>query len=298
MIPSLVLPAVAALVVGVPAAGRHRRLHPSVRARALAVTTSALVLAVASAVATVAVGFVSAVPWIAEHVSWCRGVARTHKEVPAWLGLPAVAALGTMALVATRTYLRASRTPPRVTEGQGEVRIVEDDRPDAYAVDGRPGYIVMSSGMLRLLDGPERAVVLAHERAHLRHRHHRYITLALVAGAAVPVAGFFTRRLRLAVECWADEEAAAEVGDRRLVARTLIRAALARTDYPGDGADVHLGGVGIPVRVEALLDPPPAPAPGPLGALVVLPGAAVAVAAGSALQVHHLLGFASHVCRL
>lgn len=296
MITTLVLPALAALGLGLPAAAGHHRLHPRLRARSLAVVIAALVIALGAALGTVAVGFLSALPWATDHLPWCRGFARTHDDVPAWLGLPALAALATMAVGAARSYYRLRRTSRHRHRGD-EVVVVDDDRPDAYAVGGTPGHIVVSSGMLRLLDGPERAVLLAHERAHLRHRHHHYIALALVGHAAVPFLGFLTRRLRLALECWADEDAAAEVGDRRLVARTIIRAALARADY-GAVSEPRLGALGVPARVDALLSGAPTPAPRVLAGLVAIPAVtAAAVAAGSAIQVHHLLGFASHVCR-
>ena len=297
MIPALVLPALAALVAGVPAAGPHRRLHPRLGARALAVVTAALALAVTAALATVAVGFVSGIPGIAEYVGWCRDVARTHDRIPPWIGIPALATLGAMAAIGTRAYRRARQTLWAQSGAGAEVRVLDDDRPDAYAMAGSPGHIVVSAGMLRLLDSRERQVVLAHERSHLRHRHHRYIALALVVDAALPVLGFLTRRLRLAVERWADEDAAAEVGDRHLVARAVIRAALARTYYPATPR-LGLGLLGVPARVDALLLPAPEPVRGPVSAVVAVPGAALAVLVGSALQLHHLIGFASHVCGL
>jgi len=60
----------------------------------------------------------------------------------------------------------------------------------------------------------------------------------------------------LAVERWADEEAAGRLGDRRLVARTLVRAALAgtRTAAPTGTLGHTSGDVGR--RVEALLAAP------------------------------------------
>jgi hypothetical protein len=36
----------------------------------------------------------------------------------------------------------------------------------------------VSTGTLRILDAPERRVLLAHVAAHLRHRHHRHRALA------------------------------------------------------------------------------------------------------------------------
>ncbi len=297
MISGLVLPALGALAVGVPAAESHRRLHPSVAARALALATAALALGVAAAVATVAVGFASSVPWIAEHFAWCRSITPSHDDVTAWLGVPAIAALVAMAAGGGRSYRRV-RCRLWEPSAPGGLKLTDDDRPDAYAVGGRPGHIVISAGMLALLDAPERRVLLAHERSHLRHRHHRYITLAVVASGAVPVLGFVTRRLRLAVERWADEDAADEVGDRALVARTIIRAALATSDYDVRLGVLGLGLLGVPARVDALLMPGPAPAVAPITAAVIAPVAVLAVIAGSTLQVQHLLAFASHVCRL
>lgn len=298
MIPALVLPALGAVALGVPAAWPRRSLHPSAVARALALVTAALALAVAAATATVAVGFLSGVPWIAEQLSWCRDVARTHDQVPLWLGLPALAALGWMGTRAVVAYRRARHKLWRSTGGGGVV-VVEDDRPDAYAIGGRPGHVVVSQGMLGLLDEDERRALFAHERSHLRHRHHRHIALALVAEAACPLLGFATRRLRLAVERWADEDAAASVGDRRLVARAIITAALAKTDYGRDpGVGLALGAVGVRARVDALLLPAPAALPRPATAAAGVLATATAVVAGSALQLHHLLGFARHVCGL
>lgn len=297
MIPGLVLPALAALALGVPAAGPHRRLHPSLGARGLAIATAALGLAVVAAAATLAVGFLSGIPWVSQHFSWCTPLSRTHDAVPVWLGVPAIAALSYNAAMAARAWREVRRAQLAPKDFSGDVRVVNDDRPDAYAMAGRPGHVVVSTGMLRLLDPTERQVLLAHERSHLRHRHHRYIALAVVATAAVPVLSFVTERLRLAAERWADEDAAAEIGDRELVARTIIRAALASADYERRPA-LGLGVVGVRARVDALLLPPPTPLRRPLAVLVAVPGATAGVIGGSAFQVHHLFAFASHVCGL
>ena len=295
--PGLVLPALAALALGLPAAGGQHRLHPRIAARALALATGALALAVFTAVATVAVGFVTAVPWVEAHLPWCRG-AGAHHAVPVWLGLPALGVLGTMAVSAVRAY-RAARHELWAPPGHGgALRVVDDERPEAYAVGGGEAHVVVSTGMLRLLDPAEREVLLAHERSHLRHRHHRHLTLARVTASAVPMLGFATRRLRLAIERWADEDAVAEVGgDRGLVARTVIRAALARNDYDG-GAVLALGSVGVRARVDALLQPAPARALRSVPVLIPAAGAVGLVLIGSALQVHHFVALAFHICHL
>jgi len=294
----LVMPALATLVLGVPMAGGQRRAHPRVAARTLTLATLGLLLATVAALATVAFGFISGLPWIGEHLDWCRDFARAHDRVSPWVGLPATALLGVMVARATSAYRMARRELWAVSSQPGGVRIIDDDRPDAFALGGVLGHVVVSTGMLRLLDPAGRAVLFAHERSHLRHRHHRYLALARVTTAAMPVLGFVTGRLRLAVERWADEDAAeAAGGDRRLVARTIVRAALARTDHDATAA-LALGAVGVGARVDALLSPSPTRFWGALGVLSIALGAVAVVLLGAALQVHHLLGFVSHVCRL
>jgi hypothetical protein len=115
--------------------------------------------------------------------------------------------------------------------------------------------VVVSSGTLRLLDGPERHALLARERAHLRRRH-RLFPLALHLMAAVdPLLRPLERAGAFAVERWADEEAGTAVGDRRLVARAIARAALASSRAERAAALSATGGP-VPQRVQALLAPP------------------------------------------
>lgn len=299
MIPVLVLPALATLVLAVPMVGGQRRLHPCVGARTLTLALAGLMLAVTAAVTTIAFGFLATLPWIGEHLDWCRSFARAHDQVSPWLGIPALGTLVVMVAMASRTYRQARRELWAPKCGTTGVRVVDDDRPDAYALGGDPGHVVVSTGMLRLLDPAERGVLFAHERSHLDHRHHRYLAFARVTAAAVPVLGFVTRRLRLALERWADEDAVeAAGGDRRLVARAILRAALARTDYDVSTTTLGLGAVGVRPRVDALLSPTPVRSWSPLAVLTVASGAVALVLLGSALQVHHLLGFVTHVCRL
>jgi len=294
----LVTPALATLVLGVPMATGQRRAHPRVAARTLTLATLGLLLATVAGLATVAFGFISGLPWIGEHLDWCRDFARAHDRVSPWLGLPAAGLLVVMVARAAGAYRLARNELWASSPQPGGLRIVEHDRPDAYALGGPLGHVVVSTGMLGLLDSAERGVLFAHERSHLRHRHHRYLALARVTTAAMPVLGFVTGRLRLAVERWADEDAAdAAGGDRRLVARTIVRAALARTDHDAAAA-LALGAVGVRARVDALLSPGPARSWGASGVLSIALGAAGVVLLGAALQVHHLLGFVSHVCRL
>jgi Zn-dependent protease with chaperone function len=126
----------------------------------------------------------------------------------------------------TPRRLRSAGTP------QDGLVIVDWDAPMAVAVPGRPGHLLITTGILRLLDTGERAVLFAHERSHLRHRHHRLVTAAAVAAALNPLLIPAREAVAYLVERWADEDAAAAVGDRHLTAQAVARAALA-TVRPG-----------------------------------------------------------------
>lgn len=146
----------------------------------------------------------------------------------------------------------------------GDLAVVQDPSPDAYALPGRPGRpgrVVVTTGMLRALDPAEREALLAHERAHLAGRHHIFLAAAAIAAACHPLLRGLRAPLSYALERWADESAASAVGDRRLAARAIGRAALATraTGLRPAGALAVADGP-VPRRVAALLGPAGAPA--------------------------------------
>src|SRR5256885_2066747 len=105
---------------------------------------------------------------------------------------------------------------------------------------------------------PGRAL-LAHEAAHLAHRHVWWLLAAELAGAANPVLAPTVRAITHTVERWADEDAARAVTDRRLVARTLARTALLIRAAPAGPVGLTAVGGDVPERGRALLEPPPRP---------------------------------------
>lgn len=99
----------------------------------------------------------------------------------------------------------------RAAVGNVEVVSVPFTERLALAVPGASPLVLVSRGVLANLALSEVAVVVRHEVAHLRHRHIRF----LLVGAAVrsglgflPWVGWSEDSLRLALERWADEEAA------------------------------------------------------------------------------------------
>ena len=74
---------------------------------------------------------------------------------------------------------------------------------------GRPGRIVVSTGLLQRPDASQRRALLAHERAHLAGGHHVHNTAAHLAAAASPLLGRLAAAVALACDRRADKTAAA-----------------------------------------------------------------------------------------
>jgi hypothetical protein len=172
---------------------------------------------------------------------------------------------------------------------EGGVVVLPGAEPVAFAIPGRGGRIAVSSGMLAALSAGERAALLHHERAHLRLRHPGYAGAVVLAAALNPFVRPLAAAARFAMERWADEAAASRVGDRRVVATAVAKAALA--DRGPAAYALAAGGGPVPQRVRALLDTPsPRPLNGLTAAAVALvlgvSGAAAGVGAHAVITLH------------
>lgn len=291
----IVLPAVLALASSVVAALLLPRLPPRAATWALTALAAGSALAVTWALGALALGYAAEQPALAEALGWCGMLLTSHDRVPAAAGSAAWILLVAMLLGAGSHIMRRHRA--RTTNGP---ELLDTEVPIAFAAPGRygrEGGVVVSTGMLEILDHDERKVLFAHEQAHLKYRHHRFLQVAETAAAAVPLLRPISRRVRFATERWADEAAADELGDRRVVARAIARAALASTDAR-PAAVMAFGGSSTLARVEAMLQ-----RPGEARASTVLwTSAAVAAlwasVGGSTVQLHHFLQFLTHVCPL
>jgi len=237
-------------------------------------------------------GFTSRSALVESLVDWCPAVP-VH-QVGVLQGGIAILLLG---VASTRSYrvLRARRRASAGTEGRS-LAVIDSIEPIAFAAPGKPGCVVVSRGLLDALDVRERQVLLAHERAHLHHNHHRYLLSAELTGAIVPVLRPLARQIRFATERSADESAAdAMGGDRRLVARAIARAAVARSVHAGLVGS--FGGGAVPLRASALIGPRRAGAVVVSGIGVVIGAAAVTIVAGS-VQLQQLMALIGHVCHL
>jgi Zn-dependent protease with chaperone function len=124
--------------------------------------------------------------------------------------------------------------------------MLASSRPVAFAVGGRRRGVVVSRGLLAVLDDDERDAVVAHELAHLLLGHHRLLLLARIIrgalGTVVPTVGDTYASLARELEVLADQAAASAVGDRRVVARALAKAALAATGAVAPVPTLAFGG--------------------------------------------------------
>jgi Zn-dependent protease with chaperone function len=205
-----------------------------------------------------------------------RGV-QLQDPVPKLIGVTAVVLL-IVGAIRVEKVLRARRATTRELRavcsscGAGELAVV--------ALDA-PGRILVTRGLLSALDGDERRVVLAHERAHLRGKHHWLRAATEVCAAVNPLLIPVREAVAFLVERSADEHAAAVTGSRELVARALTKAALASgaaSGAPRWPAALPFAGCGVGARVVALRSDPPRPEPlVPSGVLAL--GVATTIAA-------------------
>ncbi|MEU6818152.1 M56 family metallopeptidase [Streptomyces sp. NPDC046860] len=262
----VLLPLVLPLTAWPVARLAEQRLHPRAATWLLTVTAGALALCSTLCLTLLMVVGTAQLPGNPLPDAWSDDEVREavpYDEVAGQAAIPALLAVvaGCSRLLWRRHRVRrhAERSlaglPPRT------VAVLPDPEPYAYALPGRGGRrgrVVVSDGMLSRLAARERRALFAHERAHLAHRHQRFLLLVQLAARANP----FLRPLRTAVsytvERWADEEAAGVVGSRRTVARAIGRAALVSRPRP-DPAPAGFAAPGpVPRRVAALLGPAPA----------------------------------------
>lgn len=279
MLSSLAFPLLVTLGVAAIATSAHRRLPPRLAARFVTIALVLVVLAALPTAVMVAVAFLAHIPVIGVGFQWCAQAIGLHGSVPAWIGAPvltllAVGFVRTVRLVRQHRELRMDHEHP--------IHVAQSHKPYAVTLPGRAGQIVISTAMVDMLDDDERRIVVAHEEAHARYRHDRYLLTAELAAAALPPLRTLARRVNFSIERWADEAAVAVCGDRRLVALTLGKVAL--HSHPATVAG--FAGLGVAARMEALLAPP---VPKPHRSQLLLLWSSLAVAGAFSLyQLHHL----------
>jgi len=285
---AIVSPLAVALMLALLASTVHRRLPPHIAARALLATISVVVVAAVPIVWLVTVGFAAHLPGVDHWTRWCTDAFGSHAPVPIWAGVGAL-------LVSTIGSARACQVlliHRRLRHDRpGPVEIVAHRDAFAYTLPGAGGRVVLSDTLVELLDRDEHAVVVAHESTHAHHRHDRFLLVAQLGEALLPVVRPLSNRLRFSLERWADDAAAQCCGDRPFVARTLAKVAL-----HGHTSSAMLGltGLGVSARVAALLGP--ARRAAHPATLAIIWTALGLISALAVIQLHHLSGLIAALC--
>jgi hypothetical protein len=260
---AVLLAVVAWIAFAVTAPRLARRLPPA--AATVALATGSIVIAASSVivVAMLAAPWIAQLPEIVELGPWSATKLRSGSPIPVAVAAGCTvlvgAAFARLALTGwrrTAAIAAIHRCYQHLPATDANLVIVDSDLLDAFATPLPSGRIVVTTGLLRALSANERRALLAHERAHLEHRHAWWVLATDLAAATNPLLRPSSRAVRHAVERWADEEAARAVGDRALTARTIARVALLVKSNQQVPTMAATGG-DVPDRVRALLTAPP-----------------------------------------
>jgi beta-lactamase regulating signal transducer with metallopeptidase domain len=208
-----------------------------------------------------------------------------------------------LVFVGSLAFFRVGLGALRLRRGLGRVRALArtGERRDDLGVIvlESPGLVCLAAGLLRprvlvsrrffsdLSEG-ERAVVLAHEHAHVRRRDALVSILARFFAALhlPPVAAWITRELSIAAEEACDDEAGLAVGDRLRVAETILRVERSWEIDQVLGGAAHAFGAQAERRIESLLAPPKTR--GSFRVAIVAGLVAAALVLASSGELHHL----------
>jgi Zn-dependent protease with chaperone function len=266
--------------------------------------------AVVSALSLTAVLFllsavlVGQVPDLAGIGHWSPATLREDSPIEPGFGavalLAAAASAGAMVFVGARQAraMVAAQRAFRGVAGGEDLVVVDGAEPSAFAIPGRPGRVVVTRSLLRLLSPGERRVVLAHERAHLEAGHLWHRSAVALAIAANPLLRPLGGAIAYATERWADERAAAELGDRSGAARALARVALVSGWSAHRHPRLAASQLAVPARVSALLGDPPRHRPVLSAVTIALLVFAIAAAIAVEMRIESVFDLAVHVYRV
>ncbi|WP_433202758.1 M56 family metallopeptidase [Dactylosporangium sp. CS-047395] len=260
------------------------RLAPSAAARAVAWSAAAAAVGSTVNLLLFAAHAVAEVPFVDRALGWSAAVVARDTASEPWVPWLSVGLLAAVVCSVWYRWIHQRRLLRLLPAGSAEaVVMVPDEKAGAFAVPGRPGHVVVTTGMRDLLTDRQFEALLAHERAHLAERHHRLVRVTELAVAAHPALWWVGRHVDYLVERAADERAADALGDRRTVAHAIGTAALAghANPHPSGLHAASIGGI-VPRRVSHLLRPHPAALPGILAAVPILVGLSSLVWTGEA----------------
>ena len=235
---------------------------------------------------------------------WSVAVIEARDPIPVAAGLASLTILALVGIGLLAAMWGLGRELRRVAalarsarqHRSGDVAIIDHPVPQAMALPGWRGSILVTSGMLHCLRADERHVLLAHERSHVQGRHWLFRLSCRLGAALLPSLRSTVPACDQALERWADEDAAVVVGSRQLVATAIARAALAASEREtspvlmpaiADGAVVQ--------RVEAMLAPAPRSRWGPAAVFALVVTIALSAAIDAERDVERMFEVARHL---
>jgi hypothetical protein len=142
------------------------------------------------------------------------------------IGMVVMAGIGAARVLRSSRSLRAEPWLGQHVPWNGyELVVLPADDPLALAVAGTPDQVVISQSLIAALPKEQLDAVLRHERAHLIHRHQRFLVLASAVDHGLAWLGPVRRStaaLRAALERWADEVAAGDTDYQRAILRDAL----------------------------------------------------------------------------
>jgi Zn-dependent protease with chaperone function len=271
-----------ALLIPLTSRGRSVRAGLAAWLAAMASVLAALVLGLAASLRTVAADWPQLTQDLCRSVAGSACTPAVYRSALYESGVAVLAALLTLVTAMalwrcgrrmqrlrrqTRAHAEAARIVGRELAHTSGTVILDDPRPAVYCVAGRPAAIVVTSGALAVLDPAQLGAVLAHERAHLAHRHHVLVALTQGLTAAFPGVPLFSAgrdRVACLTEMAADDVAVRFAGRPAVVEAllTLATAGAGPVLAPATPRSTSLrptlaaAAFAVPARVERLLLPP------------------------------------------
>lgn len=220
--------AIAVLCPRLLTAGHWHLFHPRA---ALTAWFGSFGIGIAAALAGIALGFVA--------VESLRHATPHTTSVTVSAAMWVAAGITGVTLALALTFSGSLRSPHPASRLQAIAYAREEhigftlvrfhsEIPEAYAVPGKRPEIFISSAMEQLLTLPQLQAVLAHEFAHLRHRHGIAIQIAQLNALFLPgtrASRALERATRLQIELAADDAAARQVGAAHLANALSVLAA-------------------------------------------------------------------------
>ncbi|WP_042368504.1 M56 family metallopeptidase [Streptacidiphilus neutrinimicus] len=208
-----------------------------------------LVFAGAPAGVEAAYGFPSARPWaIAAAFVFALGAVRTALALAYELaGARAVRRRQRRQLARQAPDLHPELRPSASAEPSEQLVVLESQEPRAWALPGPVPRMVVTTGALQRLSDRELAALLAHERGHVRARHHWLLSAAEALAAGFPAVRLFAQfrdEVGRLVELAADDSAARRHG--------RLATAIALVELNPESTCTHPLAQ-IPTRVDRLL---------------------------------------------